>query len=154
MGFETAILKKVASDTISDGQWGLRPGKKNIFEKRTIFCKWLLGLCVCIVTIGSICPSAGGVSSETVFTVGSDKILHFLAFGLIMLLAIGALEKPTAPRIIWAALCAMLFGVAIEGVQYLMPSRTFNPLDIAADSAGIFAIILAWFCFTRIKDAE
>ncbi len=93
--------------------------------------------------IASVLPVLGAVRTKLVFSVGLDKIVHFAAFATIAFLAVGAMEKPTAAKILAVAGVA-LFGAGIEAVQYLIPSRTFNPLDIAANAAGILAGVAVW----------
>lgn len=70
-----------------------------------------------------------------------DKVGHFVSYGLLAWLA-GNLE-PNRLRV-W--LGASLMGVVVECVQYLLPWRSFELLDMLANSTGallgIFLLIL------------
>ncbi len=113
----------------------------------------MLGACLCIITFAAVKPQVGN-SSEVIFWIGLDKIKHFLAFAFVTTLAIGSFRKATAYSVAFAALWSMLFGVALEGIQFLLPSRTFNPLDISSNAVGTLAAIMAWWLFRRIEDRK
>jgi VanZ family protein len=67
----------------------------------------------------------------------NDKLLHFLAFGVMALLA-GRLAA-TATQLSWAFLAIFVVGWAIEILQNWVPGRTFCWRDLAANTAGILA---------------
>jgi len=70
-----------------------------------------------------------------------DKVLHGFAFGIGCLLWAQALRtNPKLPRITTAwigAIIALAVGVAVEGLQKYVPSRTADLRDIVADVAGV-----------------
>ncbi len=81
----------------------------------------------------------------------SDKILHFAAFaGLAFLLAwaIPSGRWPLSRNLVIAAAIAFSYAVIDELTQQLVPGRTCDPLDIAADSVGIL-IGLATYLLAR-----
>jgi hypothetical protein len=65
-----------------------------------------------------------------------DKLLHFVAFGGMALLA-GRLAPPGSMMLVLAAVFAA--GMVIELLQKLIPGRNFCWRDVAANSAGIVA---------------
>lgn len=72
----------------------------------------------------------------------NDKLLHFLAWGGLALLA-GRLAHS------WLALGAwltalLLAGLLIEILQNLVPGRTFCWRDLAANAAGIAVATVCW----------
>ena len=68
-----------------------------------------------------------------------------LAFFTMMFLAICAFEKTNIWRVVVPSLCAMHFGVLIEGMQFFIPTRTCNPADIAANFWRILLGTLVWW---------
>ena len=115
-----------------------------VIERRIVVCRCSLLICACLVTVASVMPQVSTGSTKVFFSVGLDKILHFLAFGTVGFFTIGGLEKPSGWRVLAALACAALFGGFIESVQFFIPGRTFNPLDIAANLLGLLLGALAW----------
>jgi VanZ family protein len=70
----------------------------------------------------------------------SDKIGHFLAYGLLAL-CFGLIRQQKL-ALIW--LLASLMGVAIEFAQALTPYRSFDTLDMLANAGGaLIGIVIA-----------
>ena len=65
----------------------------------------------------------------------NDKLLHFLAFGGLALLA-GRIAADWMELVAWL-LGLLAAGTLIEGLQNLIPGRNFCWRDIAANAAGI-----------------
>lgn len=65
----------------------------------------------------------------------NDKLLHFLAFGGLALLA-ARIAQSFAEQAIWLS-GLVLAGWAIEALQNLVPGRKFCWRDMAANVAGI-----------------
>jgi VanZ family protein len=63
----------------------------------------------------------------------SDKINHFTAFFILAFLGDRAFEK----TFLSLGLYLMGFGLMIEAVQFLLPYRSFAPLDMVANLCGI-----------------
>jgi VanZ family protein len=63
----------------------------------------------------------------------SDKVGHTLAYGVLTLLGLYAYPRYTAPVLAGV----LVLGLALEGLQHLTPTRTFEWLDVAANGAGI-----------------
>ncbi|MGB0466902.1 MAG: VanZ family protein [Pontibacterium sp.] len=80
-----------------------------------------------IVTYLSLLPAIEVQGPEI-----SDKVLHFLAyFGTSTMAYLGF------PRATWRlALFIILWGIGIELVQWQLPTRTFELLDMVANSLG------------------
>lgn len=70
----------------------------------------------------------------------NDKLLHFLAFGGLAMLA-GRIAKDSNELIIWL-LALFLVGWAIETLQRWVPGRSFCWRDMAANTAGILVAAL------------
>lgn len=73
----------------------------------------------------------------------SDKLSHFLAYGWLMLWFC-QLYSGAARRWGWA-LAFVTLGVGLEFLQSLTPDRTYEVLDMAANSGGV---LLGWLLAT------
>jgi VanZ family protein len=73
----------------------------------------------------------------------NDKLMHFMAFGGLALLA-GSISESKNEFSIW--LLGLFFaGWLIEGLQNLVPGRKFCWRDLAANTAGILFAMLFSF---------
>lgn len=115
------------------------------------WCKRLLLLTIVAILIASVVPLGSAASTKIVFSVGLDKILHCLGFGGLVLISFGAAKKLDLRRGVLAVICALVFGVVIECVQYPIPYRTFNPIDIFANACGVILGSLLWICIHRLR---
>ncbi|MEO2069356.1 MAG: VanZ family protein [Desulfurobacteriaceae bacterium] len=62
----------------------------------------------------------------------SDKLSHFLAFFVFAVLLKVSYRIPFMKTIVFS----LLFGSFIEFVQFFLPYRSCDPLDLVADGAG------------------
>lgn len=75
---------------------------------------------------------------------GWDKLLHFLAYGLLAVLMLRALADGDPGRAGWrrttvAAILAILYGLTDEWHQSFVPGRLAEGADVVADAAGALA---------------
>lgn len=64
----------------------------------------------------------------------SDKSLHFMGYALMTLVPAGFCRRPRALLAVGAATVAG--SALIEGLQHLLPYRSFELLDIVANASG------------------
>ena len=62
-----------------------------------------------------------------------DKLIHFLAF---FILSVGTLYAFRVTQIFQCILFIVCYGIFIEVIQYFIPYRSFEILDIIADIIG------------------
>ncbi len=67
--------------------------------------------------------------------LGWDKLDHVLAF--VVLACLIDLSYPDLPFRLLKPVALLGYGLAIESVQYLLPTRTFSLFDLLADGVGI-----------------
>jgi len=85
---------------------------------------------------------------------GQDKLFHLMAFGILGLLTMGALQAshggyPT--RQVWlVALAVMLYGILDEFHQYFVPGRSADVYDVLADAIGGLLGVWAMYYLVRI----
>lgn len=90
---------------------------------------WLV--CLLFVSIGSITP---GTPHFQQF-LANDKLLHLIAYAGLAFLPPIFLESP---RLHYrCAIFLVLWGILMEGIQGLTPTRTASFADILADVAGV-----------------
>ena len=65
----------------------------------------------------------------------NDKLIHIVVFfGFAVLVDLSSSRKPFW---LWKGLPLLIYGVAIEVMQYFTPFRSFSIMDMVADFAGI-----------------
>ena len=77
----------------------------------------------------------------------SDKVLHFLMYGLLAFLWIITLTHKFRLKrifaIVWAGIIAITFGIIIEVLQgKITDTRVTDPNDITANTLGILLVII------------
>lgn len=77
----------------------------------------------------------------------NDKLMHFGAFAVLGLLAMGQAESALQGALWLAGLT--LAGIAVECLQELVPDRGFSWRDIAANMAGVAFAGTVAFAYTR-----
>ncbi len=123
--------------------------------KSTIFIVWIVA-----ITALSVMPYSKNGTVSLKLT-GSGMILHFIAYfaasALIywvfikgpQIAQITVIKKDTLFSILIPSFTIFMFSVALEIVQFYLPYRTFNPMDIAANASGVAFFVLAWTVFWR-----
>lgn len=67
----------------------------------------------------------------------NDKLSHVIGFGGLAFLLDFSFPEPRYRFWLHKALPLLLYGFAIECVQYFLPHRRFSLLDLVADAVGI-----------------
>ena len=75
----------------------------------------------------------------------SDIFNHFIAFFVLALF----LDLAYVPKYKILIISLLLYGLFIECVQYFLPNRAFDLLDVLVDSSGIFIYIFSKFIFNK-----
>ena len=118
-------------------------------------CRRLLVVSLALITIATVIPHGSDAKTIIVVSVGLDKIVHFLGFAYLLLLAFAASKHLSFWQGVRVAAYVLIFGAAIELVQYYIPYRTFNPVDIFANLCGVIFGVLLWIHrlrrFSQIK---
>ena len=87
------------------------------------------------------------MNNSKVLGFRSDYLLHVLLFMPWMMLAKWRWEEIKGNIIFWFALVGgIMFAVISEAIQIIVPGRTFNSIDMAANCLGIVvgALIAGW----------
>lgn len=114
------------------------------------------------VLLASVVEPSGGPPAGPILGIPGDKVLHGLTYATLAAgVAVGLatprlrdaaavpLARPVGPRpvrrvALLAVLVATAYGLAIEGVQYPIPYRTFDLLDAAANAVGAVVGAAGW----------
>jgi VanZ family protein len=95
--------------------------------KKTVFFSSLLALAVLSLAPGEALPDTGV----------SDKLEHFAAYGALGLMGIYA--YPEKSRLRWVVIGLVGYGIGLEMLQILVPSRFFSIGDIIANTLGVLS---------------
>jgi VanZ family protein len=121
-----------------------------VLSPRLLYVLWSISL-VLVVT-GSLLPA----SSPVVRAVGklpvSQKVLHFLAYTWLALLALLAIRRWHSAML--AALAMILLGVALEFGQKLVPGRSFEIRDMFINGFGVLTGVAIGILSRRIMPAS
>jgi len=86
------------------------------------------------------------------FGIVNDNILHVPAFFvmafLVRLMFSSRIFKVKDP-LIWCSVVAIVLGIVLELAHLYVPSRTFNPVDMALNMVGIVLYIAVDFLVER-----
>ena len=91
---------------------------------------WALVLAVIVLSLAPEPPVTG--------IGGSDKLGHALSYGVLITWFAQLYPRAMYGRL---ALAFVAMGLILESLQALMPPRTFDPLDMAANGSGV---VLGW----------
>ncbi|WP_276258252.1 VanZ family protein [Haloglomus litoreum] len=117
------------------------------------------------VLFASVVEPSGGPPAPSVLGLPGDKVLHGLTYAaLAAAVAVGlatprirdAAAAPLGRRPVRrvaavAVLVATAYGLAIEGVQYPIPYRTFDLLDAAANAVGAVVGAACWVAGVLVR---
>ena len=120
-------------------------------QSKQTFILILWAVLICCVIVGSLLPAR----SPVIVGIGrlhiSLKVLHFLAYTSLALMALIAIRRRSAA--VLAALAMILLGVALEFGQKLSPGRSCEIRDMFINGAGVLTGISIGFLSRRIVPA-
>ena len=102
-----------------------------------------------LIAIAAVVPYGSKVQSVSVACIGLDKIVHFIGFACMAVFSLGAGRGSSCWKRIFLVFMVLVFGVFIEFIQYYLSYRTFNPIDILANSTGVVFGFLVWILITQ-----
>lgn len=116
---------------------------------------WVLA--VAIVVTGSLLPFVVLSRLPSVAVPDDDKAAHFISYVVLAILPVVATDLlRTGVR---CALAMIPLGIVLELLQRLVPGRSFELADMAANTLGAFTGIIVglwirWFSRTSAAEAE
>jgi hypothetical protein len=116
--------------------------------KSMLFIIWVVA-----ITALSVMPYSKNGAASLKLT-GSGMVVHFMAYFITLALFCWAYRKDTLFSILFSCFSIFMFGVVLEIVQFYLPYRAFNPVDIAANASGIFFFVICWAVFKGMKKKE
>ena len=84
------------------------------------------------------------------FTSLSDVFNHFIAFFVLAMF----LDFSFTPRYTYNIVFLSMYGIFIECVQYFLPNRAFDMLDVVVDISGVVIYLLLKTSFTKQLQKE
>lgn len=118
---------------------------------------WIIAGYIIALILLSIVSFNGDLAPNKKHWVGirTDYIIHTLFFVPWMVLANLRWNQPNK----WKIFC-YLFGIGAimaagsEFVQLMIPKKTFNPIDLAANGVGIVLGAIVWILFASLDRAQ
>ena len=109
------------------------------FRSKTpqLFIIWLMA-----IAVSSVIPHANDDGILSLKLTGSGMVLHFVGYFVASSLFYWANRKDTLFSILFSCFSIFIFSVVLEIVQFYLPYRTFNPIDIVANGFGICFFII------------
>ena len=118
------------------------------FMKSMLFTIWVVA-----ITALSVMPySRNGAASFKL--TESGLVVHFVAYFIGSVLLYLAYGKDTLFSILISSFTIFLYSVVLEVVQFYLPYRAFNPIDIAANGGGVVFFVICWAVFFRSGKKE
>jgi len=112
-----------------------------------VFITWIIA--VAVFSFISF-PEGNGTSDKWVFS-SSRAELHAAAYFIGAFLFYYVLNIRKHKFLFLVGILVFLFGLLLEIVQIWLPSRSFNPMDIAGNGMGVVAFILIWSVYSYFK---
>jgi VanZ family protein len=109
-------------------------GSPNFSRPRAVVLLWA-GLLLLVIA-GELLPPNSRALMFLSNALVSDKFMHFSAYAVLALIPTIGLQFTTAIPFIVAS---ELMGVGLEFAQLLVPNRSCDPYDAAANTAGVIA---------------
>lgn len=119
----------------------------NIIRRLIPVSRYLLAVWVLLIIVASSVPGIPTPKIETGRSeIRLDYIIHFVEYGGLAFLAVLSFTPPSQSvrplRLVYLSVGLVLFALADEFHQLLIPGRTFNPVDIAFNIGGILAGVI------------
>lgn len=106
----------------------------------------LLLFFVIMISIGSVPGQATHLSAHV-----GDKLLHFMAYGLMTILSFLSISGSRIIRILFSLLLIASLGLIDEGIQYFLPYRNASLTDWCFDIAA--AVVVTFFLGLRHSES-
>lgn len=119
---------------------------------RLLLAAWAIA--VVVVVSGSLAPAFLLRKLPPVAVPDNDKAAHFLAYVILAMLPVVAADVVRMGLLL--ALAMIPLGVALEFFQQLVPTRSFELADMAANTLGVLTgvLIALWLRGFRRTAAE
>jgi VanZ family protein len=120
--------------------------------------KYLLVIWLIAITTVSSIPHLPSPKIDTgKVEIRLDYLVHFCEYGVLIFLSLLSFVQKdfrlSRIRYILITIAVIVFAVADEFHQKLIPGRTFNPNDILSNMSGIITgLIICYFIFRNIAD--
>ena len=125
----------------------IRNNKLFINAVRVVFITWII-----LVLVFSLISFPEGNGTSNKWLISSSKVeVHVVAYFIGAFLFYYVLNIRKHKFLFLVGIVVFLFGVILEIVQIWLPSRAFNPMDIAANGVGVVTFILIWSVYSYFK---
>lgn len=116
----------------------------------------ILAFVLCIIVFHTMPTGSGSLGSAQVGSMRPNHLVHlimFLPWGILAMEYFRRWPGGVFGRAVGCALLGLTLAAFAEGIQYLLPYRTFNPADLGMNFLGVLvgmALALLW-CSGRVS---
>jgi len=96
------------------------------------------------ITTLSVVPDLNYYGIASLKLTRSGMILHLIAYFIVAFLWCLFFNLRSIKSVILSGFLIFTYSFILELIQLYLPPRTFNPIDIAANAAGILLFVLIW----------
>ena len=123
-------------------------------SKYNLLSKATLVFCLMSITILSVVPDSNDYGITSLRLTRSGMILHIIAYFIVAFLWCLAFKLQSIKSVMRSGFIIFAYSFILELIQLFLPTRTFNPIDIAANAAGIVFFIIVWTVFFQRSKIE
>jgi len=101
-------------------------------------------------------PGTGSVSQGPFGVIPYSMWLHvvgYMGFAIVLGYASDPLEVPQSQLLFGVFVFTVGCGVAVELLQYTLPTRTFSVLDMLVNAVGAAIGVTLWYLFSRLRES-
>lgn len=115
------------------------------FLIRIAFIFWMIA-----ITVLSVMPHQDNsiIENSNVTESGMEK--HLIGYFIATLLCFYAFRRDKIVFVLLSGLFIFFYSFALESLQFFLPYRTFNIIDVLANAIGIILFVLIWIGLTKI----
>jgi len=122
----------------------------------TIYKAFFIIILLLIITASLINYSA--FFNTGALTEGSAGLIyHFIMYSIVAILSWMAFNKSRTLIIFIIGISLFILGLCLEIVQIYLPYRSFNPMDLAANTVGLsfgYCLVILWHTVRKNKTVQ
>ncbi len=117
---------------------------KIIQTRKLIICFYVLSVLMIYFSLTPIGDKVSASIKDKISTSIGDKVLHFIGY---LILFIIVKKVHTRSNYLTCAIICCIYSFSIECIQYFIPNRNFEGLDIIVGLLGIFLGVIIYKLF-------
>jgi len=116
-------------------------------NKLTYQLPWIL-----VMFLLSLQSVSTSINLPTSATDGSDKVVHFLAYGVLGFTLVRGFEVLLKRYVVWSLIIGVVYSGLSEWIQSYIPGRSASLSDLIANVLGVIVCVLFWWNMATIRN--